>query len=210
MPPGNDIRFRVIRNGSQIGSHELSFSAVANGFDVRIAVDIAVYFGPIRLFHYKLAGVEQWRDGKVAQVTTDTDDDGTAAYIRANRDEQGLWVTGSSAKRRYLATPGALPATHWNQAELDGPWINPQDGKLFHPVVNSRGVEQVTIGGGTARSATHYDLSGDVTLQAVVRRGTAMDRAIVHQRRLRCSLRTGLRAMSRPESYDLPEAGRSG
>ena len=159
-PPGNRLAFRVARNGSSIGSHVLEFTPVAQGLEISIAVDILVKFGPITLYRYRLRGHESWRNNQVVQAEAQTDDDGTAAFMRARRDSAGLWVEGSHGAR-YLAPANALPATHWNPAELDGPWINPQDGKLLRPEVTRFGAEALAGG----RTARRYALSGEVRME---------------------------------------------
>ena len=63
IPDDNRRAFRITRNGSAIGTHVLTFARLDNGFDIRIAVAIAVGFGPITLFRYALRGLEQWRNG---------------------------------------------------------------------------------------------------------------------------------------------------
>jgi hypothetical protein len=164
MPEDGRLAFRIIRKGSAIGTHVLTFEHVDNGLDIHIAVDIAVGLGPLVLFRYTLRGLEQWRNGVVTHVDASTNDDGTPDTMRADRDARGLWVQGSKAAR-YLAPANALPATHWNMQELDGPWINPQDGKLFHPVVHRGGSDQVSLADGRSIPAMDFKLSGDVHLE---------------------------------------------
>jgi hypothetical protein len=164
VPEDRRLAFRVTRNGSAIGTHVLNFVRLDNGLDIRIAVDLAVSFGPLVLFRYTLRGLEQWRDGVVVHVDATTDDDGTSDAMRADRDGRGLWVQGSKAPR-YRAPADALPATHWNMAELDGPWINPQDGRLLHPVVQYVGSDPVPLADGRLEQATHVQLSGEVHLE---------------------------------------------
>jgi Family of unknown function (DUF6134) len=161
-PAGNQRAFRIVRNGNAIGTHVLTFDRVDNGLDIHIAVDIAVGFGPITFFRYTLRGLEQWRNGAVVHVNATTNDDDSPEHMRADRDAGGLWVEGSKAPR-YLAPAEALPATHWNISELNGPWINPQDGRLLHPVVQRIGDETLTMPNG-AKPATHFVLSGDAKL----------------------------------------------
>jgi Family of unknown function (DUF6134) len=162
VPPGGRLNFRIIRKGEDIGSHRLTFTSVPNGLDINIAVRIAVSVGPITLFHYQLDGVEQWREGQVMLLATQTNDDGTKESVRAVRDRQGLWVSGTNAQR-YLAPFDALPATHWNEAELRGPWINPQDGRLLQPTV----MRPVSAQAGVDDDSTgqHYAISGDLQMQ---------------------------------------------
>jgi hypothetical protein len=137
---------------------------VAQGFDVTIAVDIVVKLGPIAVFRYQLNGLEQWRDGKVFHVEASTNDDGSVKSMRADRDRHGLWVSGSKVPR-YLAPSDALPATHWNEAELRGPWIDPQDGRLLHAKVAPADVERVSLADGRSVPARRFDISGDARLK---------------------------------------------
>ena len=163
MPGDNRLAFRVVRNGSAIGTHVLTFARSGNGIDIHIAVDLAIGLGPFILFRYTLRGLEQWRDGAIVHVDGAVNDDGTPETMRADRDARGLWVEGSQAPR-YLAPADALPATHWNMAELQAPWINMQGGRLLHPAVTRVGAESMTLPNGRTETATHYALSGDAKL----------------------------------------------
>jgi hypothetical protein len=162
-PPSDRLAFRLIREGSPIGTHVLTFARTDNGLDVRIAVDIAVTFGPLVLFRYALRGREQWQNGSVVHVDATIDNDGTPEQMSADRDERGLWVEGSQSAR-YLAPANALPATHWNMAELQVPWINLQGGRLLHPLVQRLGSGPLAVAGGRTETATEYALSGDARL----------------------------------------------
>lgn len=163
VPPGDRLAFRVLRNDSEIGTHILRFTRTADGLDIAIAVELRVGLGPITLFRYNMSGIERWRGGQIEQLDMATNDDGTHDFARATRDATGLWVEGSKAPR-YRAPSSALPATHWNEAELNGPWINPQDGKLLRPEVARRGADSVSDMAGQALAARRYALSGDVQM----------------------------------------------
>jgi hypothetical protein len=156
-----DLSFAVIRGGREIGRHSLAFSAAGDGFDVRITVDIAVKLLGITVFRYSLRGTESWRGGEVSLLEAVTDDNGTPHRMRAERRDGALQITGSGTAP-YTAPANALPATHWNLAEVEGaPWINPQDGKLLRPRAVARGETALPGGGGFAEQ---YDISGDATL----------------------------------------------
>jgi hypothetical protein len=163
IPEDNRIAFLVVREGSAIGSHVLTFARSGNALDIQIEVTLAVGFGPLTFFRYTMRGREQWRDGAVYHVEATTDDDGTPQHMRADRDARGLWVEGSQTTP-YLAPENALPASHWNMAELQTPWINPQGGQLLHPIVRCVGTQPVALANGRSESATGYSLSGDANL----------------------------------------------
>jgi uncharacterized protein DUF6134 len=162
-PESKRLAFRLVREGNAIGTHVLTFARSDNRLDVHIEVDIAVRFGPLVLFRYTLRGLEQWQNGQVVHLDATTNDNGTADQMHADRDTRGLWIEGSQASR-YLAPSDALPATHWNMAELQTPWINLQGGRLLHPVVRRVGPGPVTMAGGQTETATEYALSGDARL----------------------------------------------
>jgi hypothetical protein len=163
-PVGDQLRFQVRRNGSEIGTHVLEFSRGADSLDIRIAVDIAVGIGPLVLFRYRLRGTEQWRGGQVVQADVTTNDNGRAAFMRARREAEGLWVEGSRSGR-YLAPAGSLPATHWNPAEHDAPMVNPQDGTLFRPMVARTGPGQMQLPDGTGCTCRRFTLTGEPEMQ---------------------------------------------
>ncbi len=164
VPPGGRLAFSVLRNTTPVGEHVLEFTEVADGLDIRIAVDIVVRLGPIALFRYKLRGLEQWRGGQVVAASADCDNNGREAFFRATRGPEGLRVQGS-AVAPYVAPDGALPATHWNPAEFDAPMVNPQDGTLMRPAVARFANEELPLPDGRRINARRFALSGDVRME---------------------------------------------
>jgi hypothetical protein len=156
-PPATDaLSFRVLRNGSQIDTHSLRFTPVMDGLTVDVAVRLAVYFGPIRMFHYDHTTVERWRGGVFQSLESKTDFDGEPAFATVRRDNGALIVEGSKAPR-YTAPADSLPATHWNRAELSGPMINPENGLLLTPRITDKGMCKVALANGASIPARQYD-----------------------------------------------------
>ena len=93
--------------------------------------------GFITLYRYSHHATERWQGDQVVALQTSTSDNGTPNQVTGRRDASGLVIEGTKAPR-YVAPANALPATHWNRRELDGPWINTQDGRLMHPKVVAR------------------------------------------------------------------------
>jgi len=162
VPSDGKLAFHIIRNGSTIGEHVLTFASNGNGLIVAVAVDIVVGFGPITLFHYKHRATERWEGEQVVSVDAETDDDGAKRRMSARRDGDGLVVEGSKAPR-YTAPVLSLPGTHWNRAMLKAPFINTEDGRLMSPMVTPCGVQQVPVTGGTV-AARLYTMRGDADL----------------------------------------------
>ncbi len=164
LPRDQVLRFRVVREGTTIGTHVLRFAPRPSGIAITIGVDIAVRFGPFVLFGYRLRGHEVWENGHCVAASSRTDDDGTASFMRAKRDARGLVVQGSGVPA-YVAPADALIASHWNRAELRGPWIDLQNGKLLHPRVAPLGPDPALLADGTRAPASCFVITGPARMR---------------------------------------------
>jgi hypothetical protein len=162
VPASGRLAFAVERSGKVLGSHNLSFRRNGDVLSVEVLVDLAYKVGPVTLFHYNLHVTERWAGGEVVSMDSQANDNGTKYRVSARREGGALMVEGN-AVARYAAPANALPATHWNRHELDGPWINPQDGKVLRPAAAARGIESVPTANGSMR-ARRYALSGAVKM----------------------------------------------
>ncbi len=161
--PAQNLMFRVMRKGDDIGRHSLSFAGDAGDLQVAINVDIRVGLGPITLYRYGLRATERWRNGVLLEMTGTTNDDGTKDFVNARRQNDRLAVEGSAGPA-YVAPVGTIAASHWNRAELAGPMVNIQDGALLNFQVTQKGREQITARGQSA-AADHYVLQGKEHLE---------------------------------------------
>lgn len=162
VPASRRLAFRVVRSGSSIGQHVLTFDEEGSRLTVQVAVDLAVGFGPITFYRYRHRATERWEDGRVVAFQAETNDDGTVSTIAMRRDGDALAVESSRAGR-YRAPAGALPATHWNRRMLDGPFINTQTGEVLRPAIARPGVEPVPWS--PQRRAERYVLTGPIDLE---------------------------------------------
>lgn len=158
IPPGRRIAFAVHRRGSRIGTHRVDFTGDQRRLDVRITVDIKVTFGPFVLYSYSLRGLEQWQNGLLMHAAGNANDDGAKRFARATREGDRLAVQGSAVKP-YLAPPGSIPASHWNEEEIRHPMINAENGALMTITVQDRGMEMVLDEAGGRIAARHYALT---------------------------------------------------
>jgi membrane-bound inhibitor of C-type lysozyme len=156
VPSSDTLAFRIMRNGARIGTHSLSFQKSGEALNVHVEVEIAVYFGPIRLFHYNHKNLERWRGGQLESMDAATDYDGTPAFATLRREREQIVAEGSKAAR-YT---NALAATHWNKTELSVPMINPENGTLLRPVIANLGIDNVALASGANVAAQHYTWRG--------------------------------------------------
>jgi hypothetical protein len=159
VPSRKTLSFRIVRNGSNIGTHALDFSQNGDALTVTIDVRMSVGFGPIRFFHYRHHTVETWNGNIFTSLDSKTDYDGTPGFCTVRRTGNGLTVEGSKVQR-YTAPGSTLAATHWNEAELKGPMINPENGEMMHPAISDLGIEQIALASGSMIPARHYSWRG--------------------------------------------------
>ncbi|WP_206240199.1 DUF6134 family protein [Novosphingobium terrae] len=163
VPLANRLGFDILRSGKKLGTHILTFEPGNGTLTVRVMVELAFKIAGITLYHYRHEAIERWEGERVVALDTQTDDNGTAHRVTARREGNVLMVEADKLAR-YAAPADALPATHWNRRELDGPWINTQDGKILRPHVAAQGIESIPAAGGATLHARRYALTGDVKL----------------------------------------------
>jgi len=163
VAPGKRLSFTVLRNGCEIGQHELRFEQSGDDLVVRIEARMRVGFGPITFFRYHHQGEERWRNGQFASLETRTDNNGEALAVSARRVAEGISVQATNLAP--LVLPGdALPLTHWNVAAMSTRLFNPQDGKPLHAVSKRCGLDMVALGDGKRIEAMRYSLDGKVPI----------------------------------------------
>lgn len=163
IPPGDRLGFDIIRKGSKLGAHVLTFERSGDDLVVRVAMELVVKAAFITLYRYSHSAVERWSGDQVVALDTKTDDGGTKYVVTGRRTGAGL-VIETNGKPKFVAPADAMPATHWNRRQLEGPWINTQDGKIFRPKVTPVGTEAIPTAKGAPLKANRYALSGDVAM----------------------------------------------
>jgi len=152
-----------MRKGSKLGSHDLSFTQVSDRLTVTVAVDLAYKILSVPLYRYTHRATDIWESGLVVGLRATTNDNGDKFQVSSQRGATGS-VTEGTKSPRYVSPPNALPATHWNRRELDGPWINTRDGRIIPPRVTPGRVEAIPAASGHKVNRRRFSLSCDVQL----------------------------------------------
>jgi hypothetical protein len=164
VPPANTLAFRVMRHGSSIGTHVLTFRNNGDVLEVDVAADVVVRFGPIPLVRYVHHAREYWRGDRLVGVAGRTDRNGRNLQMEGQWTNSGLVVEGSGTKP-YVAPENALATTYWNPRMLLGPMIGTQDGMLVRPVITQCGTDAIRVASGAQIASRHCRLSGDLNLE---------------------------------------------
>ncbi len=159
VPKGDTLTFRMVRHGSEIGRHTLTFEPKGDTLTVHVAVEATVTFLSIPVVRYTHRATETWQGGALVGLRSETDKNGQREWAQASRTGEGMVVQGSRTAR-YVAPEPAIGTSYWNKRMLDGPMISLEDGVLLRPKVAVRGAEALRTAYGNTIPAEHYNLSG--------------------------------------------------
>ncbi len=111
LGPFKDLRFRVLRDGSEIGAHSIAFQSAGDRLTVRSAIRLQVKVAFITAFRYEHDGEEIWENGRIVSLRTRTDDDGPKYEVTGAPDGTGFRVVGPGGPyvcRAGMLTSGAV------------------------------------------------------------------------------------------------------
>jgi hypothetical protein len=128
-----DILFRIVREGSQVGTHRVRFREEAGLLEATSEVRVQVRLMGITVYRYSHDVVEAWRGERLAGLNSRLDRNGTARACEARADAAGLTLRGSGGEARL--PPDAAPLTWWRAATLRPgvPLFDPREGIAVQP-----------------------------------------------------------------------------
>lgn len=123
-------RFRILRDGDDIGFHSLSATLDNRGFNIEIKIEIAVKILGITAYRYTLLNRERWRDGRVVEVDSRVFDDGTEDFCRIVQQDGELQISGS--RFTGAAELDAVTTSYYHPSFIGRrPWISTQSGAVL-------------------------------------------------------------------------------
>lgn len=159
-PPGGVLDFTVLRNGSQVGRHEMLFRNDADGLKIDIRTNVAVKIAFVTAYRFEHEGHEVWQGGRLVRLWSRTNDDGTKHVLDVTAGGSDLMVMadGKDAEKATVAIPASL----WNERIVQQRSIlNTLDGTRMTIQVTDLGTEAVTVQGNRI-PARHYSITGDL------------------------------------------------
>jgi hypothetical protein len=158
VPPGEAIRFDLLRDGSPIGEHTVDFRGGGDRLDVESRIEVTVSLLAVALFRYRLHSLETYVGGRLIGFESETVDDDSAFFVKARATTDGLEVR--NRKGVLLCPADTLVASYWQRRVIGRDvLLDPQRGRLKPQVVEGRERIVADVAGAT-RAATRYRLSG--------------------------------------------------
>lgn len=170
VPPGGRIGFKVLRNGTPIGEHHLTFTRSGDDLAVDVAVGLDVYVAGIRFFHYTLAATERWSGGVFQSLESKINHNGSMLEVHARKVAAGYDVVGinhaNPAKNypEYTAPANTMPLTYWNKALFGGTILNVETAHSYPAVVTPAGWNSLPTAGGGTLVAQRFNVTGKLHL----------------------------------------------
>jgi hypothetical protein len=116
----------------------------------------------IKTYEYSYQGTEQWKDGRLQQLQSTANDDGTRYAVQAAAEGEALRVTVNG--QTHMAKGDSWPTTHWklppgkyhNNAV---PLLDADTGKEMNGHLQYVGAQQLNVGG-KAQNCHHFRVTG--------------------------------------------------
>lgn len=123
------IRFRIMRQGSQIGTHGVTFSEANGELTARTDVDITVRLLGVTVFRFNHRFTEVWTGDRLRLATSRHDRNGTVTEMVARAAEGAILVQGPQGPQRLPAE--AAPLSWWNPRLFTRPLFDTETGELL-------------------------------------------------------------------------------
>lgn len=154
--------FRILRDGSDIGTHSLDAVIGSNGFEIAIDIAIKVKVLGITAYRYEMENREVWQGGQLISVNSTVNDDGTKDFAKAKRSGGALALEGSKFNGQ---APGAAATTSYFTTDFlkRQPWISTQTATPLEIKVAPEGRVRWFKTAGELNTSLGYDASGEWT-----------------------------------------------
>lgn len=155
------IHFEVLRNGTLVGNHTVSFSNKNDGIlMVQAALDLTVRFLGLPIYRYSYRSDAAWDRGRLKALTSYQDDNGAISRVEIQRDGDGLKIEGPSGSKR--APGNLLPTNHWNPDVLThSSVLNTLTGEISEVRIDPTGAQTIQAQGATIE-AVRYAYTGEI------------------------------------------------
>ncbi|MCA3325690.1 MAG: hypothetical protein INF75_06895 [Roseomonas sp.] len=155
------VRFRVLREGREIGTHQVRLSGNAAKLSVQTEIALQVKLAGFTVFRLRHDIAEDWANDRLQRLTSRHDRNGTVTEARVMAAAGALVAQGPEGEARLPAN--AAPLTWWNGANFARPLIRPLNCALI-PGIAARsavpgGGVQFTLNG-VVEAVARYDAEG--------------------------------------------------
>jgi hypothetical protein len=159
--PVGTLRYAILRNGDQIGTHTIEIGRTGPETNVRITTDLTVTVLFITAYRLQHSATERWVKDQLVAFNSTTDNNGTRHKVTATLGPTGLEVNVDGNANKV--DKNVVPESLWNPDMLKRKTaFSTQDGLVETLAVTDAGAEELSIDGRTIK-AHHYGVKGRFT-----------------------------------------------
>lgn len=115
LPPA--LKFRILRDGKQIGAHSVGFETAGSGMRVITAIDLEVKIAFVSAFRFAHRGTERWEGDRLVELRSTTDENGERFEVTGKLVAGALQITAPNGTT--LADASAFTTNDlWNPSAL--------------------------------------------------------------------------------------------
>jgi hypothetical protein len=139
------IEFDIFRNNKNIGKHIFSFSKTNDILSVKSEISFEIKKLGVVLYTYNVKGTEYFKDGKLIEFNSKTQQNGKKKHVKIKSDENELLIDGSSFKGKV--PNDYILGTWWNHSIVKAEaQISAVSGRIIKQKVTFIGKEDLKIG----------------------------------------------------------------
>jgi Family of unknown function (DUF6134) len=160
-PGAETMKFAVVRNGTQIGTHTIELRRSGPEILVNQSTQIVVKVLFVTAYHFEQTESERWSNNHLAAMESVANDNGTEHKFTVRLKGTVLMVDGDGKTNQVSTT--TLPASLWNVALVKQTTVlNPRDGSVMQITVTDMGIDNLVVRGQPTK-ARHYEIKGPFT-----------------------------------------------
>ena len=143
---GETLAFDVLRDGTPVGSHTVSFSRDEESLFVETKLDITIKFLMFTAYTLDYSSKATWSDGRLMFLEARTDVDGKVGLVSAQRSNGLIRITDPDGSKEVVSD--IFPTNHWNVAVTQSAEVlNTITGQVNKVSMRNLGLETITAEG---------------------------------------------------------------
>jgi Family of unknown function (DUF6134) len=155
------IKFAILRNGEQIGTHAIDINRAGSETSVRLVTDLTVKVMFVTAYRLEHTATEKWVDGRLVALNSNTNDNGTIHKVTLAATPAGVQIHADGKARS--ADRSIVTGSLWNQdVTRHSSVLDSQDGEIRPLSVVDHGLQPITIKSRVVK-AHHYTLKSKYT-----------------------------------------------
>lgn len=155
-----NLSFDILRDGTPVGSHSVTFSPNNDGLSVRARSEIEIDFLFFTAYRFTYSSESRWTGDQMMSLSARTDDDGTVTTVEATQDGAALRIAGSGGD--FATASPIFPTDHWHKGVTRATQVlNTITGKIAAVKMVDKGWMRLDLPDGPV-NARHYAYTGDL------------------------------------------------